>query len=80
MTPFIKLGKISYSLYLIHMLPVPIVDAVLRRAGLEGHLYIVNVAAQTIASLVAGALFYHFVERRFIASKKPRSVEASLLQ
>ena len=80
MTPFIKLGKISYSLYLIHMLPVPIVDAVLRRAGLEGQLYIVNVAAQTVASLVAGALFYHFVERRFIASKKPRSVEASPLQ
>lgn len=76
MSPFRKLGRISYSLYLIHMLPMPLVDTLLRRAGLSGQLYILNAAAQVLVALVAGTVFFHFVERRFFEPRKrtPASV------
>ncbi|OYW75706.1 MAG: hypothetical protein B7Z37_12150 [Verrucomicrobia bacterium 12-59-8] len=76
---FRKLGTISYSLYLFHMIPMPFVDAVLRRAGLEGSLYLVNVAAQTVTALIAGMLFHRLVEKRFFETKK-RLIEAAPLQ
>ena len=77
--PFRKLGTISYSVYLFHMIPMPFVDAILRRVGLEGSLYIFNVAAQTTTALITGALFYWLVEKRFVETKK-RPVEALSLQ
>lgn len=77
--PFRKLGAISYSLYLFHMIPMPFVDAAMRRVGLEGSLYIFNVAAQTITAVITGALFYWLVEKRFVETKK-RPVEALSLQ
>lgn len=74
-----KLGTISYSLYLFHMIPMPIVDAVMRRLGFEGSLYVVCVAAQTATAVITGALFYRLVEKRFADTKK-RPVEALPLQ
>ncbi|WP_395748803.1 acyltransferase family protein [Prosthecobacter sp.] len=64
------LGTISYSLYLIHMLPIPMVDALLRRAGLQGSLYLVTYAAQIVVAVIAGSLFHRSVERRFFETKK----------
>ena len=74
-----KLGTISYSLYLIHMLPLPMLDALLRRAGLQGQLYIVAYAIQIIAAIICGSLFYRFVERRFVETRG-RTIEAVPLQ
>jgi len=65
-----KLGTISYSLYLIHMLPLPMIDALLRRAGLQGQLYLANYAVQIIAALIAGTIFHRLVERRFFETRK----------
>jgi exopolysaccharide production protein ExoZ len=65
-----RLGTISYSLYLIHMLPIPMVDALLRRAGLQGSLYLITYAAQIIVAVIAGTLFHHLVEKRFFETKK----------
>ncbi|WP_395738643.1 acyltransferase family protein [Prosthecobacter sp.] len=73
------LGTISYSLYLIHMLPMPVVDALLRRAGLQGSLYLITYAAQIIVAVIAGSLFHHLVEKRFFETKK-HAVSAAPMQ
>lgn len=74
-----KLGAISYSLYLIHMLPMPMIDALLRRAGLQGQLYLANYAVQIVAALIAGTVFHRLVERRFFETRKRPAGAASML-
>lgn len=74
-----KLGTISYSLYLIHMLPLPMLDALLRRAGLQDQLYLITYAVQIIVAVITGAIFHRLVEQRFIETRK-RSIEAAPMQ
>ena len=73
-----KLGAISYSLYLIHMLPLPLIDALLRRAGLQGQLYLANYAVQIIAALIVGTAFHRIVEKRFFETKKRPAADVSM--
>jgi exopolysaccharide production protein ExoZ len=73
-----QLGTISYSLYLIHMIPLPLVDALLRRAGLQGPLYLFNYTAQIISAVFAGVVFHRLVERRFFETRKLPGAAASL--
>ena len=74
-----QLGTISYSLYLIHMIPIPLVDALLRRVGLQGPLYLVNYTVQTVTAVIAGIVFHRLVERRFFETRQ-RPVEAVSMQ
>lgn len=78
---FCGLGTISYSLYLIHTLIEPFVDAGFRRLGFSGSLYFLNYFAQVVFSIGAGFLFYRLVERHFISSNgKKRFLDESLLK
>lgn len=69
------LGTISYSLYLIHPLITSPSNAIFRRLGLDGDLYIYNFILQIILSVFGGWLFYMIVESRFITKHKPVSAD-----
>jgi peptidoglycan/LPS O-acetylase OafA/YrhL len=68
---FQKLGRMSYSLYLFHMIPMPFMDAGLRRMGLSGELYIFNYMLQIAVALLSGWLFFRLVESRCLNAKNP---------
>ena len=81
--PFVRafsfLGTFSYSLYLIHTLVQPFVDAGLRRLGFSGSLYLYNFLSQIVFSIIAGFIFYQLVERHFISSRHQARVIAEHL-
>jgi peptidoglycan/LPS O-acetylase OafA/YrhL len=78
--PFVRafsfLGTISYSLYLIHTLVQPFVDAGLRKLGFSGSLYLYNFLSQVVFSMIAGFVFYQLVERHFISSRHKKRMIA----
>lgn len=59
------LGDSSYSLYLVHLLALPVVQIAWRRAGLgaEGWSAYAYVGAATLACVLAGLLCYRLLER-----------------
>ena len=77
---FRKLGKMSYSLYLFHMIPMPFVDAGLRRAGLSGEAYIFNFMLQIAVALLSSWVFYRLVEGRYQEVKKPLPIIGPITQ
>lgn len=76
--PIIKLGIMSYSLYLIHSLLEGFVDVILRRMHIDGNLYWINYLAQILVSLIAGYIFFIVVERRFISVAKRQEIKQVL--
>jgi len=66
--PFLWLGASSYSLYLIHPIFLPFVDAACRKVGLDGHLYWINFWLQVGVSVACGRIAYLLIERHFISS------------
>ena len=74
-------GKICYSLYLIHWPVTILITHGLHSAGVRGvwPTFLVVVPLATSASVVAGWLFYRFVERHFInqpVGRAPRETTA----
>ena len=67
-----RLGGISYSLYLVHLPVVPFVDGALRRMGFTGDWYLVTYGAQIAVAILAGWAFFQVVERRFISGRQVR--------
>jgi exopolysaccharide production protein ExoZ len=63
---FSYVGLFSYSLYLIHMLVIGIVNQGARLTKLPERLDLVVFAISLLASLAAGRLFYQFCERPFV--------------
>lgn len=66
--PLLLCGRMCYSLYLVHQLPVKAVSALLMRYGITGALptLFVTVPASVAVALAFGWLFYQTVERRFL--------------
>ncbi len=71
-TAFMRLGAISYSLYLVHLPVFPFVDAGLRRIGFTGQWYFVPYLVQIMVAIAAGWAFFQTVERRFISGRQVR--------
>lgn len=61
-------GEMCYSLYLMHWPLVKAISSVCWRSGFKSNTetLLVTVPICLIASLIAGRVFYHFVERRFL--------------
>jgi exopolysaccharide production protein ExoZ len=76
--PLMWLGTFSYSLYLVHPLFIPFIDAGGRRLGLDQDRYWVTYFLQIAVALSAGWLFYFLVERHFITSRQKKRVEVEL--
>jgi peptidoglycan/LPS O-acetylase OafA/YrhL len=66
-------GRICYSLYLVHQLPVKAISAGFYRAGMASDhaTLLLTVPACIAVSVALGWLFYHSVERRFLNVPKP---------
>jgi exopolysaccharide production protein ExoZ len=76
--PLMWLGTISYSLYLAHLLVLGFVDAGGRRLGFDHQRYWVTYLLEIAVAVVAGWLFFFFIERHFISTRQKRRVEVEL--
>ena len=76
--PLMWLGTISYSIYLIHPVVMAFPDAGGRRLGFDHEWYWVTCLVEIAVSIIAGWLFYHLVERRFISLRQKQRIEAEL--
>jgi peptidoglycan/LPS O-acetylase OafA/YrhL len=73
--PLVGIGRISYGIYLFH---APLLVAFESRMGfyanyIESRRYLLVLVALTALSIAVAAIHYRFVERRFLAMRKPRS-------
>lgn len=70
----VRLGRISYSLYLTHLPILALVAAGLRAIPASPWLYRIGMTALgTGTSIVVALLFYSLVERRFLNSPTPKA-------
>lgn len=70
MQPFLWLGSMSYSLYLIHRIFLSYLDGIGRLVGLVGGRYWINFWFQVVVTVLLGRLFYRLVEKRFVSKKR----------
>lgn len=65
--PFSAIGRMSYSIYLIHYAPVTLIAAMFAGMGHRSHGFTVAVIAplSLLASILIGLPFYRWIERRF---------------
>jgi peptidoglycan/LPS O-acetylase OafA/YrhL len=73
--PLVGIGRISYGIYLFH---APLLVAFEARMGfyanyIESRHYPAVLVALTALSIAVAAIHYRFVERRFLAMRRPRS-------
>ena len=68
--PIAYLGRISYSLYILHMPVAKIMSYTLLKLGVvsDWQILLITVPAVTGISVLYAAIFFHFVERRFLNS------------
>jgi peptidoglycan/LPS O-acetylase OafA/YrhL len=66
-------GRICYSLYLVHQLPVKTISTGLYRAGVASDqaTLLLTVPTCIAVSVTLSCLFCHLVERRFLNIPKP---------
>ena len=67
---FIKLGVVSYSLYLIHTLIQPFIDFGLRKVGFDNYSYFPNYLLQVVIPVAFSIPFYILIEKRFLSSRR----------
>ena len=67
---FIKLGIVSYSLYLIHTLIQPFIDFGLRKVGFDNNWYFTNYLLQIVIPVAFSIPFYILIEKRFLSSRR----------
>jgi peptidoglycan/LPS O-acetylase OafA/YrhL len=77
--PLVGIGRISYGIYLFH---APLLLAFEAKLGfysnyIEPRSYLAVLSTLTILSIAVAALHYHFIERRFLALRRPRSFIAA---
>ena len=72
-------GRMCYSLYLVHQIPVKAISAVLYRAGVHGAwpTMLITIPACVVVSLVLGWVFHVQVERRFLNAPQPEVLARS---
>lgn len=70
-------GVISYSMYLIHYIPMSASWKVMTAAGLGGNLYVLRTVVQIAVAVLSGWVFFLLVERRCLsANAKARAKRA----
>ena len=69
------IGLFSYSLYLIHMLCLGLLNQVVRRVHLPHTLAYVWLFLSLLLALAAGRVFYHFCERPFLKGNRAAALE-----
>jgi peptidoglycan/LPS O-acetylase OafA/YrhL len=67
--PIVRIGVVSYGMYLFHMLIRHAVLAAMRRAGLEG-IILLDFVLVSLATWLFAEVSFHFYEKRFLALKK----------
>jgi exopolysaccharide production protein ExoZ len=67
--PLLFMGTISYSLYLTHMLVIPVIITRLRNMGLDGGLYWIAALIMMLSCTCFAWVFHHIFERRFVSSQ-----------
>jgi peptidoglycan/LPS O-acetylase OafA/YrhL len=68
--PLVKLGRMSYSLYLTHLPIVALVMLPLRSVMVGPWLLLISILLAVSASLAFGALFFRWIERPFLNQPK----------
>jgi peptidoglycan/LPS O-acetylase OafA/YrhL len=76
--PLFWLGSFSYSLYLVHPIILPFIDAPMRHMGFDGNRYIVTFVIQVFIAIAFGRLFYLLVEQFFISSRQQKRISEEL--
>lgn len=76
--PLFWLGSFSYSLYLVHPIILPFIDAPMRRMGFDGNRYLVTFIIQIFVAVAFGRLFYLLVEQFFISSRQQKRIADEL--
>jgi peptidoglycan/LPS O-acetylase OafA/YrhL len=83
--PILFLGRISYSVYMIHMIVLYLVLYEAKQLGIEGWLsYVVVPGATVIISVVLSYMTYTIIEKPFIAlgkrltASKERQISSAL--
>jgi peptidoglycan/LPS O-acetylase OafA/YrhL len=70
-TPLVYLGKISYGIYVYHVLIIVLVSPLLATCGMsEEHNAFGRIAALLALTLVVSSLSWHWIEQPFLAWKK----------
>lgn len=77
--PLLIIGTYSYSLYLTHMLLIPIFYSKLTKLGLVGKYYWITFSFIIFITVFFGWLFFLLVESRFISFRHKKRVESELL-
>jgi peptidoglycan/LPS O-acetylase OafA/YrhL len=67
---FMRLGVISYSVYLIHTLIQPFIDAGLRHLGFDNSWYFPNYFLQIVIPIAFAIPFYALVEKRCLSTRR----------
>lgn len=78
--PLVSIGRISYGIYLFHM-PILLLFAYSLHFSFESirpQQYWPMLIAYSAVSVTFAALHYHFIERRFLALRRPRAFMARL--
>lgn len=73
-------GLFSYSLYLMHVLCLGLLNQAAKRVHLPHALAEVWLLLSLLLALAAGRIFYHFCERPFLRSNRAAKLEPSLEQ
>jgi peptidoglycan/LPS O-acetylase OafA/YrhL len=76
--PLMLAGTFSYSLYLTHMLFLPVILARMTRLGFDGSLYWITLLSAIVITMILGWAFYSVVESHFISSRQKRRMESEL--
>jgi len=63
---FSRIGLFSYSLYLIHMLVIGIVNQIVHLAEFPERLHLIPFSVTVLVAVAAGGIFYRFFERPFV--------------
>ena len=69
LAPFISIGRVSYGIYLMHMLTLGVVERLTNRVGL--HSYALNFVLTALGAWLAALVSFRYFESWFIA-RKPR--------
>jgi peptidoglycan/LPS O-acetylase OafA/YrhL len=72
---FMRLGVISYSIYLLHRLIQPFIDAGLRKLGLDHYWYFPNYLLQIVIPIALSIPFYILIEKKCISQRRLKITE-----
>jgi peptidoglycan/LPS O-acetylase OafA/YrhL len=66
--PLVRLGTVSYGVYLLHMLVLNVMERVVSRVGIDSRLAVYG--ATVVATLGVATVSFHFFEQRFLKLKE----------